>query len=141
MSSAINLYFVCCCIFSSDIRQLQNYPIFFLTLLDCIITGPGALSFLISEETDMSVLYNEGYRASASSFFGGYSALRKFLKYNVGPVLRNKVSPFLYKCLPSMFMVQLNHYSTGPCNFVLAYERSCNQLVHCICEKSKMNNF
>ena len=126
VSLALNVYLVGCFVFSPDIRELKNYPIFLLTVIDLVVTGPGFCGRFVSEQFIRYHSSNKdqhGRTIFTSQGFGFYNNLRSVLQGTLQPAILGKVDPFWFSCLPDLLLVRLNEYGNGPCALILAYER------------------
>ena len=117
----LDVYLLCCFLFSTDLRKLENYPLFMLSLIDLLVTGPGFLGqfitrqFIILSEVKSPLLF--AYAVPV------YSKMRLFLQALIGDYVAKNLNPFWYQCVPSLFMIRLSEYGFGICSVVIAYER------------------
>ena len=92
-----------------------------LSLIDLLVTGPGFLwqflgrSFIILRDNKSEQLFTYGLSV--------YSKFRLFLQALLGDFVAENMSPFWYRCVPSLFMIRLFEYGFGICSVVIAYER------------------
>ena len=117
----MNLYLVCCFLFNSDLRELKNYPIFLVNLIDLVVTGPGFFSLLFSNQFIRIIEYSnksrQGHLVSWANIIR--DTVRPFAH---GLFVRN-FSWFWYICVPDLLTQRLNEYSNCLCALTLAYER------------------
>ena len=120
-SFCVNLYLVCCFLFNSDFRELKNYPIFLVNLIDLIVTGPGFFSLLFSQQfiriSDYGNISRQGHLVTWANTIR--DTVRPFAH---GLFVRN-FSWFWYICIPDLLTQRLNMYSNCLCALTLAYER------------------
>ena len=107
---------------SSDLRELKNYPIFLLSLVDSLVTGPGYVWQFITRQF---VVYHQSnfpemFFTQAPKF---YSNLRSVLQRALQIPITENVNPFWFSCMPNLVMVRFNEYAFGICSALLAYER------------------
>ena len=122
IAADLNLYLVCSYVFSSELRDAVAYPIFLLTLIDFLTTGPGYLLCYVSREF---ILYHpsnfpEEYISQGFEF---YEAIRRQIQLLVQQPIAQNVHPFWFGCLPHLFITRLNEYGNGLCSILIAYER------------------
>ena len=120
-SFCVNLYLVCCFLFNSDLRELKNYPIFLVNLIDLVVTGPGFFSLVFSEQF---IQHHPSSNHSKQGYFVSWlNSVRYFVYPYGGNLFLKKVNLFWYDCLPEMLTQRLNEYSNCLCGLTLAYER------------------
>ena len=122
ISLVLNAYLTGCFLFSSELRELQNYPIFLLTTIDFIVTSLGYLgkfvsrNFIIFHPSNVSPLF-------ASDGFNFFNKIRYSLQQIFQQWTTENMHPFWFGCLPSLAMIRINEYGFGLCSLLLAYER------------------
>ena len=120
---SVNLYLACCYLFVGELRNLKNYPIFLVNLMDVLVTGPGFFLLFFCENF---VRHEAG--VYFYKYLGGSYFLRWLheLKFSISPQIwqfAHKLPWFIFGCLPEMLTQRLNEYSGGICAILLAYER------------------
>ena len=115
----VNLYLVASFLFDSDLRELKNYPIFFVSLTDFLVTGPGFASLVCSQHFIQPHFgFLDGFN-NVSWLNDIRSIVRPFISRHIVA----NFSWFWYICVPELLTQRLNEYSNGPCAVLLAYQR------------------
>ena len=117
----MNTYLVSCFIFNADLRQLNNYPIFLINFTDLLVTGPGFLLLLASQQ--FIQLHNHLDLKNGGILQNWMAHLRFLVRPHVYSTIVENLSWFWYICLPELLVERLSVYSNGLCSAVLAYER------------------
>ena len=112
---------VCCFLFNSDIRELKNYPIFLVNLIDLVVTGPGFLSLFLSQQ--ILQLHVLSYYSGQEYLVTWLNGIRAFVQSYAFNFFVLKINWFWYICLPELLTQRLNEYSNCLCALTLAYER------------------
>ena len=82
IASFVSLYFMLCFLISSDLREIKNYPIFLMTLVDFTVTGPGfAWNMFVRQILDSEISRVAMY---SSSDFNGLNYVRSSLQSKLG---------------------------------------------------------
>ena len=82
LAAVLSFYFVLCFIFSEELRELQNYPVFLLSLIDFVVTGPGiSLEILMNQFIDY---HSSHYLTHDTNSFENYNAFRRFVRRYLG---------------------------------------------------------
>ena len=120
--SLLNAYLTGCFLFSSELRELQNYPIFLLTTIDFLVTSLGYLGKFFSRNF---IIYHPSNVASlfVSDGFNFFNKIRYSLQQIFQQWTTENIHPFWFGCLPSLAMIRINEYGFGLCSLLLAYER------------------
>ena len=122
ISTVCNTYLTACFLLNSELRCLDNYPLFLMSLIDLIITGPGYLWKFFTQQFVMQHPSNSPNRF-VSHGIPFYNALRYKIQSAVkNPIIRN-IDPFWFSCLPNLAMIRVSEYGFGLCSVLLAYER------------------
>ena len=112
---------VCCFLFNSDIRELKNYPIFLVNLIDLVVTGPGFFSLFFSQQfIQLKSSFNSSEQDYLVTWWNG---IRDLIRPYAYKLFVQNFSWFWYICLPELLTQRLNEYSNCLCALVLAYER------------------
>ena len=121
ISFCVNLYLVCCFLFSADLRELKNYPIFLVNVIDLVVTGPGFMSLVFSDQFirlhSSQISYDESYLVIWAQ------RSRDLVRPYARSLIVENFSWFWYICLPELITQRLNEYSNCLCALTIAYER------------------
>ena len=122
ISSILNAYLTGCFLLEPDLRELQNYPIFLLTLTDFLVTTVGSLGLFF---TRYFVVHHPSnyYKNFNSEGFTFFNKTRYQIQQLIQRWITENVSPFWFSCLPNFAMRRLNEYGFGLCSLLLAYDR------------------
>ena len=121
ISFCVNLYMVCCFLFNSDIRELKNYPIFLVNLIDLVVTGPGFFSLFFSQQ--FLQLHFLSFYSDQEYLVTWLNGIRAFVQGYAYNFFVPNFNWFWYICLPELLTQRLNEYSNCLCALTLAYER------------------
>ena len=123
ISNCINFYLVNSFLFFAEIRELENYPIFLLSLIDFLATGLGYMFEFISHEF-IAFHSSTAWVNFESHGFQFYNEMRFQLRMFVKRhITVSKINPFWFYCLPHLMLFRLNEYGHGLCSLLVAYER------------------
>ena len=121
ISTLLNVYLTGCFLLDSEIRGLDHYPIFLLTTIDVIVTGPGYLwNFITYEFVSFHPSDLPGFVSNGIPL---YDKLRSKIRLAFRTPITENVDPFWFSCLPNLALTRVNEYGFGLCSLLLAYER------------------
>ena len=122
IATNLNFYLVCSYIFSFDVRDAVTYPIFLLTMIDFLTTGPGYIFCYLAHEF---ILYHPSNfpEAYISHGIASYEKLRHKVQLLIQQPIVQNIHPFWFGCVPHLFITRLNEYGNGLCALLIAYER------------------
>ncbi|XP_063710326.1 uncharacterized protein LOC134838925 [Symsagittifera roscoffensis] len=111
VSFCVSLYLAVAFLTSSDLRELQNYPVFMTNIIDCLATGPGFMGFMLTSQVAR-------YHPSQSIFFKPssftrYTGWRDSIREKFLPKVVYQVNIFWWRCLPDFLIMRVNEYGTG----------------------------
>ena len=122
ISGSVNFYLVCAFLFSAELRVLENYPIFLLTLVDYIVTVFGYLMEYIANQFVLRS-YSVDEDKSTSHGIEAYIYVRTQIQNLIQEPILGLFHTFWFGCLPKLMISRLNEYGNGFCSLLIAYER------------------
>ena len=122
MATALNFYLVSSLISSTELRDAVNYPVFLLTVIDFLTTGPGYILCYLAREF---ILYHpsnfpENYISHGIQL---YEKIRRQIQLLIQQLIVQNIHPFWFGCLPHLFIIRVNEVGFGLCSILIAYER------------------
>ena len=121
ISTILNTYLTGCFLLDSELRGLDNYPVFLLATIDLIVTGPGYLWNFVTHE--FILFHPSDITSFISNGIPFYVKIRAKIRPAVATPITQNIDPFWFSCLPQLAMTRVNEYGFGLCSLLLAYER------------------
>ena len=109
----------------ADLREIKNFPIFLLNLIDLISVSSGIFLSLLAKEfvSYPNMDFFSRNKGSFSSIATRYVNYRYRTRAILLPVFAEQFSYYFANCITKVFGTRLAEYGVGVCNCLLAYER------------------